>query len=72
MKIVISRKGLKQTPVKLRYSILSYAENRLELENEREENIRQYLEWVPFSFLLLTIIDMVRGKQISLRPVIDI
>ena len=71
MKKILINKGLIQAPGQLQYQIFSYAENRLELSVEREENIRQYLEWVPFSFLLLSIIDLVRGRKISLRPVID-
>lgn len=65
------KKGLLKTPVRLEYSILSYSENRLQIEQNDEERILGYLDWIPFAFLLLTIKDIIQGKKITVSPVIE-
>ena len=71
MRNIIREKGLIKAPVHFEKSILSYAEKRLIVKEENEDEIRQYLEWLPFSFLMFIIRDIVKGKEIQLRPVID-
>ena len=65
------KKGLLKTPVHLDYSILNYSENRLQIEQNEEEKILEYLDWIPFVFLLLTIKDIIQGKKITISPVIE-
>ncbi len=71
MKNTINSKGLIKAPSHLKKSILIYSENRLLAEEEKENEIRQYLEILPFSFLVLMIRDLFKGKEIRIRPVID-
>jgi len=70
IKNVIYNKGLVNPPDKFQSSIIMYAENRLQVEIEEGEEIRQYFDWVPFSAFLYVISDLVQGRGISLRPVI--
>ena len=71
MKKTIASRGMIQAPAQLRSSIMKYAEYRLESTEEKEMEIRQYLEILPFSFLLLLIRDFLKGRDIRIRPEID-
>ncbi|MCK5051388.1 MAG: hypothetical protein KAS53_06610 [Candidatus Cloacimonetes bacterium] len=68
----ILKKGMHKAPDELEIDILLYAAENIEIEEESETELSDYLSWLPLAGTLLLMRDLLTGQKIRISPVIEI
>jgi hypothetical protein len=72
LKDQILKLGMQKAPDDLELDILLYAAENMEMEDEPETELSDYLSWVPLAGTLLLLKDLFTGQKIKISPVIEI
>ncbi|MBT3754697.1 MAG: hypothetical protein HOK80_09315 [Candidatus Cloacimonetes bacterium] len=68
----ILKKGMQKAPDDLEIDVLLYAAENIEIENEPETELSDYLSWLPGVSTLFLLRDLLSGQKIRINPIIEI